>query len=145
MERLKSAALPQDFEFRSTVLKFPHGEKDGKTDRRWRTRCLWRACGPRWTKRAETRTWRFLLIAVIRDAEGKFVDEMRTDVPFAVPDGQAKTMAGRYFTYAKNFSLSAGRYRITAAVMDRESGKADRRDERGGDGRERGRLSMSSL
>jgi hypothetical protein len=74
-------------------------------------------------ERAEVSTWRFLLIAVIRDAEGKIVDEMRTDVPFAVPQGQAKSLAGRYFTYAKNFSLNAGKYRITAAVMDRESGK----------------------
>jgi hypothetical protein len=44
-------------------------------------------------------------------------------VPFAVPLGQTKSLAGRFFTYAKNFSLNAGKYQITAAVMDRESGK----------------------
>jgi hypothetical protein len=78
---------------------------------------------PKVDERAEVSTWRFLLIAVIRDTEGKIVDEMRTDVPFAVPQGQAKSLMGRYFTYAKNFSLNAGKYQVTAAVMDRESGK----------------------
>lgn len=145
MERLKSAALPQDFEFRSTVLKFPHGEKDGKTDLTVAYEVPLESLRPKVDERAETRTWRFLLIAVIRDAEGKFVDEMRTDVPFAVPDGQAKTMAGRYFTYAKNFSLSAGRYRITAAVMDRESGKLTGATSEVEMGASAGGLSMSSL
>jgi hypothetical protein len=123
MERLKSAPLPQDFQFRSTVLKFPRAEKDGKGDLTVAYEVPLGSLRPKVDERAEVSTWRFLLIAVIRDAEGKLVDELRTDVPFAVPQGQAKSLAGRYFTYAKNFSLNAGKYRITAAVMDRESGK----------------------
>jgi hypothetical protein len=123
MERLKSATLPQDFQFRSAVLRFPRAGKDGKGDLTVAYEVPLGNLRPKVDEQAAVSTWRFLLIAVIRDAEGGIVDEMRTDVPFAVPQGQAKSLARRYFTYAKNFSLNAGKYRITAAVMDRESGK----------------------
>jgi hypothetical protein len=95
--------------------------------------------------RAEVRVWRFLLIAVVYDAEGKLVDELRTDVPFAVPEGNAKTIAGRYFTYARNFSVNAGKYRITAAVMDRESGKLTAQAAEVETAASQGGVTMSSL
>lgn len=123
MERLKAADLPHDFEFRSTVLRFPRAAKDGQGDLTVAYEVPLESLKPQMDPRAEVRVWRFLLIAVIRDLEGKLVDEMRTDVPFAVPEGKAKMIAGHYFTYAKTFNVSPGRYRITAAVMDRESGK----------------------
>lgn len=145
MERLNGTTLPQDFQFRSTVLKFPRGAADGKSDLTVAYEVPLGNLRPKVDERAEVSTWRFLLIAVIRDMQGKTVDEMRTDVPFAVPQGQARSLAGRYFTYAKNFNLSPGKYRITAAVMDRESGKLTAAATEVETGADSNGVSMSSL
>jgi hypothetical protein len=145
MEKLKSATLPRDFEFRGTVLQFPRGEKDGKTNLTVAYEVPLASLRPKVDQGAEIRVWRFVLIAVIRDAEGKLVDEMRTDVPFAAPEGRAKTVAGRYFTYARNFSVKAGKYRIILAVLDRESGNLAGEATDIESGASQGGVSLSSL
>ena len=143
VERLKQDDPPHDFDLRAAALQFPAGGKD-KTDLTIAYEVPLSNLKSQVDELAETRTWRFVLLALIRDQTGKVVKDFRLDIPFAVPEAQTKSITGRHFTYARNFRLGIGKYRVAMGVLDLESRKAGAFTTEVGDAGEAG-VQLSSL
>ncbi len=64
------------------------------------------------------------LLSLVKDAGGQVVDKFSVDAPFEIPTANLKAVRANPLVYSHPVSLSAGRYSLESAVLDREGGRS---------------------